>query len=119
MKINQLVMFIVAICFALLFMSSVSAEENETANCTHELILCVNEYNGLLSDFREGVNCGTAFQVLKDSDQLLRENFQNLTLEKAEIEEKVDKLSGYKFGFWMMTILVIISVIIIFYKNKK
>jgi hypothetical protein len=109
-------MIFIAICFSLLFIPSVSAEENETANCTHELILCVEEYNGLLSDFREGVNCGTAFQVLKESDQLLRENFQNLTLEKVEIE---DKLSGYKFGFWMMAILVLISVIIIFYKNKK
>jgi energy-converting hydrogenase Eha subunit G len=104
--------YLLLILSVVIFAPLVLAEENKTANCTYELQLCVNEYNLLLEDFENNINCGTGFQALRVANQ-------NLTVENTLLQEDLNKLKGYKWGFWISTFLTLFAVILLFSRKNK
>lgn len=92
------------------------ANSSEKANCSEQLQICIDEYNSLLSDFRNGTNCGgTSFNLLKDMNQALGERLE-------EVEVEVKNLKNYKIGFFLTFVLFLILLIFCFFgvfRNKK
>ena len=86
----------------------------EEANCSEQLSMCVDEYNSLLSDFRNRTNCG-----LTDSSMLRSMNTQ-LGEERDICNEELKKANTYKTGFFLIfTILLITGILIIIRAIRK
>ncbi len=78
----------------------------EQANCSEELVLCLDIYNSLLEDFREGVNCGTAFNLVKGMNEVLAE-------ERDSCREEIGELKVYRVGFYILLVVLFITGIVI------
>lgn len=86
--------------------------ETEEPICEEQLEVCIGEYNSLLESFREGVNCGTAFNLLKGMNKKLVE-------ERDNYREEIEQLKVYKTGFYLLfPLLIIIALVIIFMSTK-
>jgi len=83
--------------------------------CEEQLELCVNEYNLLLEDFQEGVNCGNAFNLVKDMNGMLTEERDNCLKEigGTKIYE-----NGFYFLFGLLVIVALSIIISGVRKNK-
>lgn len=86
--------------------------ENGEAICVEKLKICVDLYEELLMDFKEGVNCGVAFGNLKYFNEVL-------TGERDSCREEIGELKSYKVGFFIMFVLFILLLIFYFRLNLK
>lgn len=109
----------VILSFLLIFLvlnisSFVLAEDNETeeANCTEQLLMVIEEHNALIDDYKQGKNCGEAFQLVKDLNTQLSE-------ENEVLKEEVKTNKQYRTSFFIMLSLLIVSWIIFFIPSKK
>ena len=78
---------------------------DEQANCSEELIICLDIYNSLLEDFREGVNCGTAFNLVKGMNEVLAE-------ERDSCREEIGELKVYRVGIYILLVVLFIAGIV-------
>ena len=86
--------------------------DTEEPVCEEQLEICIGEYNSLLEDFREGINCGTAFNLVKGMNEVLSE-------ERDNCREEIGQLKVYKIGFYLLFILVIIIALGIIFRSIK
>ena len=102
----------IVIFMALILLSSFVVADNttlnttgeEVANCSEQIIRCIDEYNNLLKDFREGINCGTATLNLKYMNEYLIE-------ERDNCREEVGKIKVYQTGIYIFFILLIMIAV--------
>ncbi len=112
---NKTILYTILLCILLGAISLISAENlttnetiimNETidkqANCSEELIICLDIYNDLLEDFREKVNCGEAFNLVKGFNEVLAE-------ERDNCREEIGELKVYRVMFYILFVVLIIS----------
>jgi hypothetical protein len=85
---------------------------DKQANCSEELIKCIDTYNSLLEDFREGINCGTAFNLVKGMNEVLAE-------ERDNCREEIGKLKVYRVGFYILLVVLFITGIVIIVNAMK
>ena len=126
-KVNRLIVGIFVLVSALvLSIASISAEnlttnetivvngtENEEAICEDELEMLMDLHNRLVEDYQAGENCGMAFAMVKDMNEVLAE-------ERDSCREEIGEVKVYRVGFYVLLgVLVITSVIILFSAMKK
>jgi len=79
------------------------------------LEICIDEYNDLLEEFRNGTNCGGAtFSLLKSMNEQLGE-------ERDLCESELEEMGRYKIGFYSILLILFITAIILvisYFKNK-
>ena len=87
--------------------------EKEGAICEEQLELAVEEYNRLLEDYRDGMNCGTSTVFLKNMNDILAEE-RNICM------EEIGKIKVFRVGFYIfLGILTLISMLLIFNSVRK
>jgi len=87
--------------------------EEKIANCSEQLEICIERHNSLLEDFKEGINCGTAFNLVKGMNEVLSE-------ERDTCREEIGKIKVYKTGFYIFFImLIMIAAGFLFQAIKK
>lgn len=114
-----LLTFLVSFVQALPFIPVQQSPENNSttvAICDEQLTICMDNYNSLYYDFRNGTNCNSnTFNQLKKKNLQLS---QDTEIYKAE----ADNLRVYKTSFYVITVLLVIWIIIFFVntisKNK-
>ncbi len=123
---NKTILYTILFCILFVVISFVSAENlttnetiimNETidkqANCSEELIICLDIYNSLVEDFRDGVNCGTAFNLVKGMNDVLAE-------ERDGCREEIGELKVYRVVVYILLgVLFIIGIVLIVTARKK
>jgi len=93
------------------FLITANETENVTEqNVTEQLEICVEEYNYLLNDFRNGTNCGTKLNFIQSLNEYLAE-------ERDICREEIGAMSHYKFGFFFLLFAFVIIIIIRKWKN--
>ncbi len=86
--------------------------QTELPICEDELETCVNEYNNLLEDFKDGNNCKGLSQMLKSMNELLGE-------ERDECLKEIGALEVYKIGFFSMGAFLLITALFLIYSSFK
>ncbi len=123
---NKTILYTILLCILFGAISLIPAENlttNETTiinetidkqvNCSEELITCIDVYNALLEDFREGINCGTAFNLVKGMNEVLAE-------ERDSCREEIGELKVYRIGIYILLgVLLIIGIVFIVIARKK
>ena len=84
----------------------------EQANCSEELVICLDIYNSLLEDFREGTNCGTAFNLVKGMNDVLAE-------ERDNCREEIGELKVYRVMFYILFVALFITGIVMIVTAMK
>src|SRR3990167_5226064 len=112
---------IVVLLFSVMLVGMVLAQSEydnwsfneEVPICSEQLQICIIEFNSLLSDFREGINCyGEAFEILKESNQ-------NLSIQRDAHLDEVNRLKNYRLGFYAILTLLIFFVLFYFTQILK
>lgn len=76
------------------------------AVCDEQLKICIDQYNSLYYDLRNGTNCNSnTFNQLKEKNSQLSHDAQTY-------KEQADNLKGYKTAFYIISVLLVIWVII-------
>ncbi len=87
--------------------------EKEEAICEEQLEIAIEEYNSLLEDFREGINCGEVAVFNRDLNAMLAE-------ERDSCREEIGKIKVYRVGFFILFgVLIITGIIILFSGMRK
>ena len=85
----------------------------KVAVCDEQLQICVDEFNSLLADFRNGSNCNS-----ETFNQLKKKNWE-LTQDREIYKEKAEKLEVYQNSFYALFALLIILIILFFVSNSS
>lgn len=117
-EISPLFVFGISALFATIFLflssninaQATSTQDNSsgTAICSEQLQICVDEFNNLLSDFRNGTNCNSS-----TFSQLKKMNAQ-LSNDRDSYKQQAEDLKVYKIPFFMVTGLLIIWIVFYF-----
>lgn len=109
------------ILFALFFSLGVNAQDLLTNNdtsvavCNEQLKICVDQYNSLYYDLRNGTNCDSEL-----FNQLKKKNLQ-VSQDRDVYQEELDNIKVYKPAFYTVSALLVIWIIlfvVISLKNK-
>lgn len=84
----------------------------EQANCSKELITCLDIYNSLVEDFREGTNCGTAFNLVKGMNEKLAE-------ERDGCREEIGELKVYRVVVYILIVVLFITGVVLIVTARK
>lgn len=82
-------------------------DNTTTAVCSEQLQICVDEFNSLLADFRNGTNCNS-----ETFNQLKRMN-NDVSADREKLRKEVENLRTYKTSFYIVSILLVVWIIFV------